>query len=106
MVDSLTTLFAKRGKVKAAYLALMHDPSVDEKPHLVIGIDAEGDIEPIIRDAGVVVGDTAPGGEAVDLMRVVPGDSGLSQYFLEEVKPFYERTWGSRLKSFFGAGRA
>ncbi len=106
MVDSLTTFFAKRGNVKAAYVALMHDPSQDENPHLLVGIEAEGDIEQTIRDAGIVVGDTAPNGEPVDLMRVERGDAGLSQYFLREVKPFYERSWGSKLRSFFGVGRA
>jgi len=34
---------------------------------------------------------TAPEGEPVDLIRVVRGESGIGRYFLEEVKPFYER---------------
>lgn len=106
MVDSLTTLLAKRSNAKAAFLTLMHDPSHDEKPHLVIGILADGDIEKLIREAGAVAGDTAPDGELVDLVRVVPGEEGLSEYFLREVKPFYERSWGCRLKSFFGRGNA
>jgi hypothetical protein len=106
MVASLTTLLAKHSNVKAAYLALMHDPSVDEKPHLVIGIEAENHFENVIREAGAVAGDMAPAGEPVDLVRVMRGEHGLSQYFLEEVKPFYERTWGSKLKSVFGIGHA
>ncbi len=91
MVTSLTTLLAKHSNVKAAYLALMHNPSVDEKPHLIVGIEAEGDFENVIREAGTVAADTAPNGEPVDLIRVVRGESGVGQYFLEEVKPFYER---------------
>lgn len=106
MIDSLTALFTQKGGVKAAYLALMHDTSVDEKPHLVIGIEADGAIEPLIREAGVVAGDTSPDGEPVDLFRVVRGDAGLSEYFLQEVRPFYERRWGSKLKAFFGFGNA
>lgn len=106
MVSSLTTLLSKHSDVKAAYLALMHDPSVDEKPHLVIGIEAENHFENVIREAGAVAGDMAPAGEPVDLVRVIHGEHGLSRYFLEEVKPFYERTWGSKLKSVFGFGRA
>ncbi len=77
--------------VKAAYLALMHDVSRDEKPHLIVGIEAESDFENVIREAGTVAADTAPNGEPVDLIRVVRGESGVGQYFLEEVKPFYER---------------
>ncbi len=106
IVASLTTLLSKHSNVKAAYVALMHDPSVDEKPHLVIGIEADNHFEKVIREAGTVAGDMAPGGEPVDLVRVVRGESGLSQYFVDEVKPFYERTWGSKLKSVFGIGRA
>jgi hypothetical protein len=106
MVDSLTALLSKRSNVKAAYLALMHDPSKDEKPHLVVGIEADGEIEQVIREAGVVAGDSAPNGEPVDLMRVERGGHGLSEYFVHDVKPFYERRWGSKLKSFLGIGRA
>jgi hypothetical protein len=91
MVASLATLLAKHSNVKAAYLALMHDPSADEKPHLIVGIEAEGDFETVIREAGTVAGDTAPKEEPVDLIRVIRGESGLGRYFIEEVKPFYER---------------
>ena len=91
MVDSLAKLFAVRRNVTAAYLLLMHDPSVDEKPHLVIGIEADGDVEEVVQAAGVVAADTAPADEPVDLFRVVRGESGLSDYCLREVAPFYQK---------------
>lgn len=106
MVDSLTALLSKHSDVKAAYLALMHDPSQDAKPHLVVGIEVDGEIEHVIHEAGVVASDSAPSGSPVDLMRVERGDLGLSEYFVREVKPFYERRWGNTLKSFLGIGRA
>lgn len=106
MVDSVTQLLAKHSNVKKAYLALMHDTSIDEKPHLIIGIDAEGDIEKIMREAGNVAGDTAPDGEFVDLYRVNENDSGLSDYLKNQTTPFYERKWGSKLKSWLGVGKA
>src|SRR5688500_17121310 len=37
MVASLTTLLDKHPNVKAAYLALMHDQSANEAPHLIVG---------------------------------------------------------------------
>ena len=106
MVDSLTTLFAKHPAIKSGYLALMHDPAHDKDAHLVVGIEFEGDDEAIMREAGVVAADSAPSGATVDLTRVVRGDAGMSAYFLESVKPFYERSWGSKLKSALGFGRA
>lgn len=106
MVDSLTQLLAKHSNVKKAYLALMHDTSVDERPHLIIGIEAEGDMEKVMREAGNVAGDTAPEGEPVDLFRVDEKDMGLSQYFINQTKPFYEKKWGSKIKSWLGAGKA
>jgi hypothetical protein len=77
--------------VKAAYLALMHDPEHDEKPNLIVGYYADGDVESLSRDAGTVAGDCIPAGEFVDFVRVVPGEKGASRYFLDSVKPFYER---------------
>ena len=62
-----------------------------EKPHLIVGIEAEGDFENVVREAGTVAADTAPAGEPVDLIRVIRGESGIGQYFLEKVKPFFER---------------
>ncbi|MBF6033498.1 enhanced serine sensitivity protein SseB [Pseudomonas sp. P155] len=106
MVHSLTQLLAKHSNVKRGFLALMHDTSVDEKPHLIVGIEADGDIERVMREAGNVAGDTAPQGEPVDLCRVSQGEAGLSDYFLRETTPFYERKWGNKLRSFLGFGSA
>ena len=105
MVDSLTQLLVKHKEVKKAYVALMHDRSVDEKPHLIVGIEGDGDLERAMREAGNVAGDTAPKGEAVDLFIVKPEEAGVSQYLIS-TSPFYERTWGKKLRSFFGVGKA
>lgn len=106
MVNSLTQLLAKHRHVKRAFLALMHDPSIDQKPHLIIGIEADGDFERVMREAGNVAGDTAPDGEPVDLYRVQEGGEGLSDYFLNETTPFYERKSAGWLRSLLGFGKA
>lgn len=92
MVASLRTLFAQHASVKAAYLALIHDRSRDAKPHLIVGIETQGEFEKVAREAGMVASDTGPKGEPVDLISVVRGEKGIAQYFVEEVKPFYERS--------------
>lgn len=106
MTDSLSCLFSRRSNVKAAYLVLMHDPAHDEQPHLVVGLEADGDIEHLIREAGAVAGDTSPDGESVGLIQLRPGDGNVSDYLLREIKPFYERRWGGRLKALLGVGAA
>lgn len=106
LVSALTALLAQHPAVKAAYLCLMHDPSVQEQPGLVVGFEGEEGLERAMQEAGSVAVDTAPKGQTVDFIRVVRGEQGLSAYFLKSVKPFYERSWGARFKSFLGAGRA
>ena len=58
-----------------------------------------------MREAGNVAGDTAPDGEPVDLYRVHEGESGLSDYFLKQTAPFYERKPARGLSSLFGFGK-
>lgn len=106
LVASLTRLLSKHANVKAAYLALMHDPAVDSRPHLVIGIEADGDPLRAIQEAGAVAREIAGQGEPVDFVAVQRGREGLDRYLLRETRPFYERTWGARLRFMFGAGRA
>jgi hypothetical protein len=91
MIDSLTKLLSRHGNVKRAFIELMHDTSVDEKPHLIVGIEADGNVELVMSEAGSVARDTAPDGEAVDFFRISGDDTGLSSYFLNESQPFYER---------------
>lgn len=104
LVDALTTLLAGRANVKAAYLSLMLAPSLDSQPHLLVGIDADGDTDALLHEAGAVAGAAAPPGEQVDLTLVVAGEDKLSDYFLSSVAPFYERRWGERLRLRLGAG--
>ena len=84
----------------------MHDPSVDQKPHLIIGIEADGDFERVMREAGNVARDTAPEGEPDDLYRFHGGESCLSDYLLKEAAPFYERKSASWVRSLLGFGKA
>ena len=99
MVDALSDFLAKRPDARAGYLCLMHDRSRDERPHLVIGIEAD-DAEPLIKQVGSIAADLAPSGDPVDVVAVVKGEAGLSDYFLREVKPFYRRKAGG-LKGLF-----
>lgn len=105
LVDSLTLLFAKYGSVKRAYLALMKDSFAQTQPRLIVGVEAKGDVENIMRMAAEVATAVAPEGEPVGLYRIGADDGGISEYLVNETTPFYERSWGARLWSKLG-GRA
>ncbi|PTA88255.1 enhanced serine sensitivity protein SseB [Kosakonia sp. H7A] len=99
MVDSLATLFKSIKTVKRAFLCSIKEKA-DEQPNLLIGIEAEGDIEEIIHAAGSVATDTLPGDEPIDICQVVEGEKGISHFMLAHITPFYERRWGSFLRDF------
>lgn len=99
MLASLRTLFSRRPQVSRAFLALMHDGS-GATPHLIIGIEADGEDERIFQEAGNVAADQSRG-EPVDLIRVRGHDDGIASYFLRDCPPFYQRE--AKKRGFFSA---
>jgi hypothetical protein len=102
MIDALTTLFSQRKPVRRAFLALMHDQAVDEKPNLLIGLEVDGeqgDIEALINEAGSVASETVPNDEPVDFCLVSEKERGVSHYLITHTQPFYQRRWGSWLRN-------
>ncbi|WP_432224181.1 enhanced serine sensitivity protein SseB [Enterobacter wuhouensis] len=97
MIDSLTTLFKTIKPVKRAFLCSIKERA-DEQPVLLIGIEADGDIEEIIHAAGSVATDTLPGDEPIDICQVKKGEKGISHFITEHITPFYERRWGGFLR--------
>lgn len=104
MIDSLTQLFSKYKQVRRAFVASIRE-SADEQPNLLIGIEADSDIEAIIQAAGSVATDTLPDDAPVDICQVVAEDHGISHFFTAHIPPFYERRWGSFLRDFKGSER-
>lgn len=104
MIDSLTHLFSKYKQVRRAFVASIRESS-DEQPNLLIGIEADSDIEAIIQAAGSVATDTLPDDAPVDICQVVAEDRGISHFFTAHITPFYERRWGSFLRDFKGGQR-
>ncbi|CAI1120696.1 enhanced serine sensitivity protein SseB [Serratia ficaria] len=102
MVDALTTLFSQRKPVRRAFLALMHDRAVDEKPNLLVGLEVDGEpaeIDALINEAGGVASETAPNDEPVDFCLVSEKERGVSHYLITHTQPFYQRRWGSWLRN-------
>jgi hypothetical protein len=94
LIKAVAAFLASCPSVEAAYIASIHDPGTDEKPHLLLGIQADGEaaaLEPLIGAAGQIASDLLPDGDYLDMVRVVPGEHGLSEYFLGRIAPFYQR---------------
>ncbi|MFT3805636.1 enhanced serine sensitivity protein SseB C-terminal domain-containing protein [Arenimonas sp.] len=100
MMASLRALFSQRPQVSRAFLALMHDGSAAEPPHLVIGIETDDEDERVFQEAGNVAADQARG-EPVDLVRVSGHDEGIASYFLRDCPPFYRRE--TKKRGFFAS---
>lgn len=97
VIASLTQLFAKYKQVRRAWVAQIKE-AAEAQPNLLIGIEADSDIETIIQAAGSVATDTLPEDEPVDICEVVDNDN-ISHFFTAHITPFYERRWGSFLRS-------
>ena len=72
--------------------------STEEQPVLLIGIEADGDIDEIIQAAGSVATDTLLGDEPIDICQVRKDEKGISHFITEHITPFYERRWGGFLR--------
>ena len=102
MIDALTTLFTQKKPVRRAFMALIHDKTVDDQPNLLIGVEADGDeqeIDALIREAGNVAAETSPDERPVDFCIVCEKERGISHYLISHTQPFYQRKWGSWLRN-------
>lgn len=87
MVEALQQLLPGHPGVTAAYLCLMQDPETSQTPTLVVGFEGL-DLDAAMSEAGSVVVDTAPPGQAVDF--VVVDGTGIGEY-MKDSGAFYEK---------------
>lgn len=104
MIDSLTQLLSKYKQVRRAFVAHIKEHA-DDQPNLLIAIEADSDVDTIIRAVGAVATDTLLEDEPVDICQIVEGEKGISHFFTAHITPFYERRWGSFLREFKGGQR-
>lgn len=96
LTEDLRRFFSGQPEVRSAYLTTLRESSEKAAPALVIGLETEAgaDLTGILRLAGPVAARHARPGQAIDFAQVVPGEKGLSQFFLERVQPFHRRSPG------------
>ncbi len=104
LVSSLTTLFAGLKPVRRAFLAEIREGE-GLPANLLLGIEADEQIEAIIQQAGQVAVDTLADDALIDLCEITEKPTGVSHFFTAHITPFYERRWGSFLRDFKGSQR-
>ena len=74
----MTSVFAQHPEVRAAYLGRIHIPSAGTPPHLIIGVEGEGDLKDAMLDANAArdPGDDPDG--LVDFVVVTQGSDGIA----------------------------
>ena len=93
IVESLKVLFSGSPIVNKAYLGWVYDASSGLPPHYIFAIDADGDLEGIVHQAGFTAKQHHNPDDVVDFIQIDhnEGEKGLSNYFIQQTKPFYER---------------
>ena len=87
LVNALNEYFEKNKKINVAYLASVIY-SKDDKPHLLVGIDGEGDLQSLTNQAVPISEKFKDSSEIVDFVKIEQND-GISDYLINETKPFY-----------------
>jgi hypothetical protein len=84
---ALSAVFQSRKEVRAAYLALCSWPKSGDQ-HLMVGIDATGDWDALMRDVSSALKVSARPDEIVDFVRMA--DSPVAPY-MRQSRPFYKK---------------
>ena len=88
MVQALQRLLHQQPRVRAAYLAWLHDPSSADPPHYLICLDVEGEMRAISQQAGHVANQFLQPHEILDIVQA--RQNSFTDYF-DSVAPFYRR---------------
>jgi hypothetical protein len=94
LVAALSRLFKRYKSVRKAYLAQYADSARDPAPGLMICVDmdAVGDWAAVKNDSSAMISPVQHAYKFVDFVLYEPKGGGISTYFVDRVKPFYERS--------------
>jgi len=91
LVQGLCVLFMSRSQVIAAHLAFVAREGLDEEPHPLIGIEAEGDVNRLVNEIFAVAAAAMPK-VPVDVLDLDPrAPAHPLQKHLHSIAPFYRR---------------
>ncbi len=89
-IASATSVFARHPEVRAAYLGRIHIPTAGTPPHLIVGVEGEGDLRDAMQDANAAreSGDDPDG--LVDFVAITLGADGVAGWLRDNGRRFYE----------------
>jgi hypothetical protein len=85
-----TTIFARRPEVRTAYLGWIHYPEAGTPPHLIIGVEGEGDLKDAMLDANAAWDPGDDLGSIVDFVVVTSRSEGIPGWLWNNGRKFYE----------------
>lgn len=98
MLNSLIVLYSRLPAVKRAYLLSVRDPKRQEEGDILwVVIDADGDMEPIVKQTSAIAYETYPGPRSLDIVKAGTAGRFLAPESLLPEQQFYDRAWGGRL---------
>ncbi|MDC9582323.1 enhanced serine sensitivity protein SseB C-terminal domain-containing protein [Xenorhabdus sp. PR6a] len=103
LIESLTNLFKQHKTVRRAFLVMIHDKNVDEKPNFLIGLEfsetlTDSETDTLIQEAGELACEYLDEAESVDFCLLDEKEGGISHYLIQHTQPFYQRKLGSWLR--------
>lgn len=89
IINSLSELFLNRQNIKAAYLGWIFSPDSGEPPHYIFGLDAIGDYNSLVQEAGFTAKQYLKSDDFTDFIKM-DNNAGVVKY-LRSTQPFYEK---------------
>jgi hypothetical protein len=85
-----TTILARHPEVRAAYLGWIHYPDAGTPPHLIIGVEGDGDLKDAMFDASAAREAGDDPNSLVDFISCTPGSEGIAGWLMSNGRKFYE----------------
>ena len=85
-----TTVFSHHPEVRAAFLGWIHYPQAGTPPHLIVGVEGQGDLKDAMYDASSASDAEDDPNGLVDFVVVTPDADGIAGWLYKNGRKFYE----------------
>ncbi|MGB1310946.1 MAG: enhanced serine sensitivity protein SseB C-terminal domain-containing protein [Leucothrix sp.] len=94
LVAKFCEVMGEYAQIEMAYLAVIHEPSVNPEPHLLVGIKGNGSLDTTIEAIAnrITEADNDSDYEMFDFFTITEDDPDISDFLTEHVEPFYTAT--------------